>query len=202
MLLLPAQEGLAFIAVREAYVATTYMDAHAPANGFGQNDPLLQPGEVTTMPAAIRRFIDYTTWLTGEVSKLIRPQEQAKMVLHEIDAIRSLAYNIGPHGSYVTRPGGGLAYQDHLMEALELYLDDTRSDPVVTATLRDLVGKEITKVNEDQKTGRPFNASRRWREAILFVTGDYGDISELETWPEGKDPKRDPATIEPMPRFI
>lgn len=201
MSLVPVQNDLAFIAVREGFVASVYSDAHAPANGFGQNDPSLEPGQITTLEAAGGRLISFCAVLAGEIAKLLPPA--AHLEQHEFGALLSLAYNVGAGGAYRGRPGGGLAFQGHLLVSLEVYLvGDDGSDPERRAFLRDMAGKEITRANEDPSTGRPFNASRRWREAILFVAGDYGDLSTLKSWPEGRDPRKDPPEIIPMPRFI
>jgi hypothetical protein len=198
----PAQDGLAFIAAREAFVATVYADAHAPASGFGLNDPALTPGQTTTMEAAIEKFVAFNVSLTAQIDKLIGSEITPRLAQHECDAIRSLAYNVGAGGPYQERPGGGLRFQKHLLDAIEAYLDADRADAERTAFLRDIVGQEITLVNSDPTTGRPFNAGRRWREAILFVQADYGDLSTLESWPEGKDPRRDKPDLIPMPKFI
>lgn len=199
MLLAPVQNDYAFIACREAFVATTYMDAHNPANGFGQNDSDLQPGQVTTMEAAIARFKAFCTYLDGEIDKVF---PNVSFNQHESGAVRSLTYNIGPHGAYKDRPGGGLAFQAHLIKTIGAYKADDGKDSAVTAFLRDMVGKEITWVNEDPITGRPFNASRRWREAILFVAGDYGNVSKLISWGPNKDPKKDASELIDMPQFV
>jgi hypothetical protein len=97
-------------------------------------------------------------------------------------AFGRLVYNIG---------FGALGRDTELVNAVKAFRTDPRN-----RELRDAAGFEIV---------RPFNLSRRCREALVFVSGDYGDLSTLQLWEAGKSPKNtppDPPTVVPMPTFL
>jgi hypothetical protein len=198
----PVQNDLAFIASREGCVLTTYQDAHSPANGFGINDPSLKEGEVTTMEAAISRFVAHCEADALRIQKLFLPGIELSQT--QFGALLSLTYNIGPGGAYKDRPGGGLAYQTDLLAAVDSYIGYKGDSRTERNRLRDWAGFEIVRINLDPVKG-PFNLSRRTRESTLFTAGDYGDVSTLKYWGPGKSPRNtppDPWQNIPMPQFF
>lgn len=177
----------AFVACREACSLTVYSDTHNPASGFGMNDPNKVVGQTITMDEAISSFVQEGKRIAAALDKTFAG---VALQQNHVDALFSLSFNIGT---------GALARNAELVGAVKAFgpFQHDRS-------LRDWAGYQIVRANFSNTTG-PFNLSRRCREAILFVQGDYGDLSTLQLWPAGKSPKNtppDPPTLIPMPRFL
>jgi GH24 family phage-related lysozyme (muramidase) len=182
------EKGYAFVAAREACVLTMYPDSHNPAIGFGQNDPNLKPGDVITLDRAIALFLKEGQRIAAALEKLFAG---FYLTQQQIDALFSTVYNIGL-GSLVRANSG-------LVEAVKSYARHPTSH-----ALRDAAGRLIVDARPEN-VEPPFNLSRRCREALVFVSGDYGDLSTLQLWPAGKSPKNnppDPPTLVPMPTFL
>lgn len=184
------QKDFAFVAAREACVLTVYADSNNPAIGFGQNDPSLKIGDTTTLEHAIDLFKVEAQKLAAALDKIF---EGVKLDQQHIGACFSLMYNIGR---------GGFQDQHDLIASIKA----SRADPR-NRKLRDVAGFSFigaTARGWDFHEKGPFNFSRRAREAILFTTGDYGDLSTMQLWPAGKSPRNnppDPPTAVPMPQF-
>lgn len=187
--MLPVSEkGYAFVATREACVLTMYPDSHNPAIGFGQNDPNLKPGDVITLDAAIALFVKEGRRIQGALAKLFDGYDLPQRA---VDCLFSTTYNIGL-GS-LTRANS------QLVDAVRAFARHPGNRP-----MRDLAGYQIVQAHPEGAEP-PFNLSRRCREAVLFLTGDYGDLSIMQLWPAGKSPRHlppDPPTVVPMPTFL
>lgn len=184
----PAEKDIAFTAVREECVLTCYPDTHNPAIGFGINDPTLKPGDTIDLDEACRRLVSVMQ-ANGVALAKIFPDHV--LLQQHVGALLSLGFNIGM---------GALRRNVALVNAMDEFFFDPKN-----AALRDLAAKQIILANMDETTGRPFNLSRRCREALLFISGDYGDLSTLMLWPAGKSPKNtppDPPIFVPMPTFL
>jgi GH24 family phage-related lysozyme (muramidase) len=174
-----SEKGLAFVACREACSLTAYADTHMLAVGFGQNDPSLKPGDTIALEHAIDLFVNKAK---ADAIQLTRIFDGVLLDQQHVDSLWSLGYNIG---------FGALGRDTELVNAVKAFRTDPRN-----RELRDAAGFEIV---------RPFNLSRRCREALVFVSGDYGDLSTLQLWEAGKSPKNtppDPPTVVPMPTFL
>lgn len=171
-----SNNGLAFVAVREACVLTAYWDRHHYAIGFGINDAKLKGGETITLEQAIVDFVKFMEDISRGVSRLF---DGVAFLPNMHDAICSAAYNFGV---------GGLSEQHDLMRSI----NDLGGFPADA----DLNGvKEAFEAIE-------LNNHRRKMEAKMFVEGDYGDISTLKLWKAGKNPRVDAFELMPMPRFL
>jgi GH24 family phage-related lysozyme (muramidase) len=185
------QNDLAFVAAREACVLSVYPDSQNPAFGFGQNDPSLKIGDTGTLEHAIDLFKKKAKEIADALDHIFA---DVHLEQQHIGACWSLMYNIGR---------GGFTDQHDLIAAIKSY----RADPK-NRKKRDAVGFGFicaTARGWNFAEKGPFNFSRRAREALLFVTGDYGDLSTMELWPAGKSPRNnppDPPTVVPMPQFI
>lgn len=177
-----SNNDLAFIAAREACVLRAYPDTHSLAIGFGINDKKLKPGDTITYEEAIRRFLAAAANYEADINKLfpdnLRP--------HEYGALFILDYNIG---------GTEMGKHRLLLDAAKNYGDRPKD-----RTLRGWVSYYMIMSKFSNVTG-VFNPARRYREATLFETGDYGDISELKFLPANKTNRVDPYEKRPMPKF-
>lgn len=181
-----SEKGYAFVAAREACVLTAYPDSRMLAAGFGQNDPTLKVGDTITLDQAIALFLKEGQRIETFLQKTFSPNLEQQ----HVDALFSATYNVGT---------GTMRDNADLLIAVAAF----RAGPA-DKRLRDLAGLEIIKVHPKDKPV-PFNLSRRCREVLVFVSGDYGDLSTMQLWPAGKSPKNtppDPPTIVPMPRFL
>lgn len=182
-----SERGYAFVACREACVLTVYPDTHNPASGFGMNDLTKVVGQTVTMDEAILAFVQEGKRIAAALDRVFAGFDLKQQ---HVDACFSLAYNIG---------AGALSRNTGLVGAIKSFCTHPTS-----RQLRDAAGYQFVRANYSDDAG-PFNLSRRCREAILFVSGDYGDLSTLQLWPAGKSPKAtppDPPTLIPMPRFL
>jgi len=182
-----SEKGYAFVAAREACVLTMYPDSHNPAIGFGQNDPTLKPGDVITLDEAIALFLKEGQRIAAALEKIFAGYDLKQ---NHVDCLFSVAYNIGT---------GALARNAPLVDAVKAFATHPTN-----RLMRDAAGYQIVRANYSDQTG-PFNLSRRCREALVFVSGDYGDLSAMQLWPAGKSPKNtppDPPTVVPMPTFL
>ena len=179
-----SEKGLAFVAVREACVLTAYQDTRHLALGFGINDPSLKEGDTITLDEAITRYVKTAGEYSASINKILLglPIKQ-----HQHDVLFSVTWNIG-----ATR----LADEDRLLRAIRAH-----SVEPTNPELRDWAAYELLHVRWDLVGHKPFNLARRCAEAILYVRGDYGDLSKLKLWREGKNPRRDPVEEIPMPTF-
>lgn len=182
-----SEKGYAFVAAREACSLTAYADTRMLAVGFGQNDPNLKPGDVITLDQAIALFLKEGQRIALSLTKIFAGYDLKQNV---VDACFSTAYNIGL---------GSFARNEPLVSAVKAYAVHPAD-----RLRRDAAGYQIINANYTLDMG-PFNLSRRCREALVFVSGDYGDLSTLKLWPAGKSPKNNPPdlpTLVPMPTFL
>lgn len=182
-----SEKGYARCAAFEACVLTMYPDSKSPAIGFGQNDPNLKPGDTITMDEAIALFLKEGQRIQRFLEKTFGGVD---LLQWHVDALFSLAYNVGT---------GTIRDSFDLLMAIAAF----RAAPT-DKSLRDLAAMEIIKTHPKDKP-MPFNLARRCREALVFVAGDYGDVSKLMLWEAGKSPKNtpaDPPIIVPMPTFL
>lgn len=181
-MMLASAHCLAFIAAREACVLVAYQDSHHLAIGFGDNDPSIKGGDTITLAEAVRRMeakvVEYAAGVERIFSPRIIPQTK-------FDALVSLAWNIGV---------GGLRAEVDFVGAVEVALDNPHD-----VKCRDMAGLQWTRVKYSDQSG-PFNLSRRCREAILFLTGGYGDLSALDLY-RGNPHATAPERV-PMPKFL
>lgn len=178
-----SNNDLAFIAAREACVLKAYPDAHSLAIGFGINDKTLKPGDKITYEEAIRRFVAVAADYEADINKIFGPMNFQP---HEYGALFILDYNIG----------GTKMRQHHLLlDAAKAY-----GDQPTNRVLRGWVSYYMIMSLFSNVTG-VFNPARRYREATLFETGDYGNISRLKFLPAHKTNKVDPYEDRPMPKF-
>lgn len=175
-------KGKAFIAAREACVLVAYQDSHHLAIGFGDNDPALKAGDTITLAEAVRRMEAKVVPYAEGVAQTFHPRQipQAKF-----DALVSVAWNVGV---------GGLRSDAEFVQAVGEAIDNPRD-----GRRRDAAGLLLVCVKYTEERG-PFNLSRRCREAILFTTGDYGDLSTLELY--RGDPRATAPERVPMPKFL
>ncbi len=180
-----SEKGYAFVACREACVLTAYPDSRMLAVGFGQNDPSLKEGDTITMDEAIALFLKEGQRIAAFLEKTFGPLQQ-----QQADALWSLTYNVGT---------GTIRDNAPLVAVVKAYVASPKD-----GRLRDAVGYQILQTHPKDKPV-PFNLSRRCREALVFVSGDYGDLRTMMLWPAGKSPKHtppDPAQVVPMPTFL
>lgn len=182
-----SEKGYAQVAAREACVLSAYPDTHMLAVGFGQNDPALKPGDTITLDQAIALFLK-----EGQRIQVFMEKTFAFVDLQQqhVDALFSVIYNVGT---------GTVRDSVDLIKAIAA----SRSAPS-DKQLRDAAALEIIKAHPKNKPV-PFNLSRRMREASIFASGDYGDLSKLMLWEAGKSPKNTPPdlpSIVPMPTFL
>lgn len=182
--MLVSNAGLARVAAFEACVLTVYADVHSPAIGFGQNDPALKEGDTITLEEAIGLFVKNAMVYEAAVNRLFADVALSQT---QFDALFSLAYNIG---------GGNLRKERTLVDAVKAFAA-LPGDHV----LRDKAGFAIIRAHWSEENGGPFNFSRRCREALLFVAGDYGDISTLKLWGPGLNPRTSQPALVAMPVF-
>lgn len=183
----PGEKGYAFVAAREACVLTMYPDSHHPAIGFGRNDPSLKPGDTSTLEAEIAWLVTEGERIGAGLAKLFAGYDLKQ---NAVDALFSTAYNIGL-GS-LTRANV------NLVVAIKAHA----ANP--TRQTRDAAGWWILQAHPEH-VEPPFNLSRRCREALVFLSDDYGDLSTMQLWPAGKSPKNmppDPPVLVPMPAFL
>jgi hypothetical protein len=177
-----------FVAAREACVLTAHRDTALLAIGFGQNDASLDEGDTISMDRAIALLMVAADEYDRSLNIIFAGSALAQ---HQYDAAFSLMYNVGAtwFRSYGGRP---------LVKAVA----DHAASPGDRG-LRDATGFAFVCAKYDPDAG-PFNLSRRCREALMYVQGDYGDLSTLKLWREGKSPRHippDPFETVPMPRL-
>lgn len=180
-----SEYGLAFTAQREAFVLTAYVDSPGRplAIGAGDNDKNLKPGDTITLDEAVRRFVKRAEDFEADLNRVFGA---APLTQEMFDALFSLTYNIG---------GTQLRKQTELISAVIAYAL-TPHDRL----LRDMAAYHLINAKFSNVTG-PFNLSRRCREALIFVSRDYGDLTQIKCWPVGTDPRKDPPKLIPMPSF-
>lgn len=182
--MLPSEQGLAFVAQREAAVLTAYQDSKNLAIGFGWNKPGLKDGDTITLDEAVASFVTLADAIAEkDVNRVFGAAPLSQQVY---DAMFSLTYNCG---------GTQLRKETNLISAVIAY--------ALTPTnklLRDMAAWHIVNTKFSDVTG-PFNLSRRCREALIFTQGDYGQLDMIKVWPVGKNPRSDPPDIVPMPVF-
>lgn len=191
---LATEKGFAFTAAREACVLTAHRDTKNLAIGFGLNAPGLKEGDTCSLDEAIAAFVAYGTAICEH--DVDRVFVGLKLLPHQYDALFSLAWNLG---------GTRLRAASALIYAISQFIEthEPAGSPA-WRKLRDRAGLEIVLARYTDEDG-PFNFSRRCREAVLFTTGDYGDLSRIPFWDRGKSPKHeppDPGTWLPMPTFL
>jgi GH24 family phage-related lysozyme (muramidase) len=178
-----SERGLAFCAAREACVLKAYLDTKHLAIGFGDNDPSLKEGDTISFEEAIRRYLKKIKGYEESVNRIFAA---ANLSQTTFDALISLCWNVG---------ATQLREEKQLITAIEGYGSDPKS-----AYFRDWAAFELIKVKLDGSG--PFNLSRRCREALVLINGDYGDLNTLKIWPPYKTVRVDPPDITPMPRFL
>jgi lysozyme len=165
-----SHEGACFIAREEGVVLTVYMDGSVPAVGMGHNDPSLKLGDTITLEQAMAYFkADIAKFTAGVLKVLTKPAKQ-----HELDAMVSLAYNIGL---------GNFAKSS-------VVANFNSGDKEKTANSFLLWHKASGKA--DVLLGR------RLREAAMFTKGDYGKIDTVPVWTG--DPKTTKPTKMALPK--
>lgn len=173
-----SEKGLQFIAQREGCVLQAYRDGKRLAIGFGDNDPKLFVGKTITLDDAIARFVPQAQKFAAGVSNIF---PEITLRQQHIDALTSAAYNYGIRGLQQKAPD--------LITAVRAYYKDLTDNDLCNT-----VGLEFTAL--------PANRTRRRREAVLFTTGDYGDLTYLNFWDAGSNPHlvRPEAIL--MPKFL
>lgn len=186
----PAEKDIAFVAAREACVLSAYQDEHSLAFGYGINTPMLKAGDTFTLAEA---GIALVAKMSDNADALDKIFAGVQLLQQHVGALLSLMWNIGT---------GALTRDHPLVRAVIDFRTLQGSDPLAITALRDIAAYQIIQANFDTKSGHPFNTSRRCREAVLFIEGDYGDISTLKLWPAGTNPKTDKPQLVPMPTFL
>lgn len=194
-----SEKVLAFIAQREGLALSPYYDRRMYAQGYGQNDPSLTADSpaITREQAGANLVAFVKAHVEAPVNKTF-----AGVTLRQqhFDGVVSLVYNIG-QGSL--RDGS-----PDLLAAIRAFCADLGD-----ARLRDLAAYQITRAVPKTEPPHPpieppFNIGRRCHEALMFLTGDYGDLSTLMFWDAGQKPKpvngrpADRPAIIPMPTFL
>ena len=180
-----SNDGLAFVAAREALCLTAHKDTRLPAIGFGVNDPTLTLGETITIEEAIDRYLKKAPDYDADVLAVFKDIPLAQ---HQFDALWSLDWNTGRTD---------LRRATDLVTAIKSFAlapDTTDQDKVLKRWLRDRAAFQFTQVKYDSETDTYFNLSRRMLEGALFASGNYGDISRVKFYGAGKHPK--PVTID------
>lgn len=147
-------KGGLFMLAREAVVLSAYPDGEHLSIGAGDNDPSLKLGDTITMAEAFRR---YAKAIKSREAIVDRALAKAGVTLkqHEYDALFSGFYQSGT---------------DLLQDVIQaIKTGDYKS--IAVAFL-----KHDTNKKGEHKRGLH---KRRLREAMLFETGDYGDLSEV-----------------------
>jgi GH24 family phage-related lysozyme (muramidase) len=179
-------QGLAFVAQREGCVLTAYRDTKHLAIGFGWNKPGLQEGDTITLDEAVAQFVEHSAVYDQDMARVFGAAPLSQQCY---DALYSLAYNIG---------GTQLRKETDLISAVIAHALSP-GDRV----LRDKAAYHLTRARFNDESG-PFNFSRRCREALVYIGGDYGDLTTLKMWPVGKSPRNvppDAPETAPMPVF-
>jgi GH24 family phage-related lysozyme (muramidase) len=183
----PSEKGYASVAAREACVLTTYPDSHSPAIGFGRNNPSLKPGDTSTLEVEIAWLVKEGERIGAGLAKVFDGFELAQTT---IDCLFSTVYNIGS--------GSLIRGNTELVTAIKAHAVKPAKQE------RETAGHWIVQAHP-LGVEPPFNLARRCREALVFLAGDYGDLSTMKLWPAGTSPKNtppDPPQIVPMPTFL
>lgn len=159
--------GRCLTAQEEALALVAYPDGTHLSIGAGHNDAGLKPGTTITIPQALALLGDDEASREAAISKALAvPVNQA-----QFDALTDAWFNKGT----VIHPVIDLINKGDIDEAMALLLTFNRNK---AGTF--LLGL----------------ARRRQREAHLFMTGDYGDLSTVKV---RVGPAGTPFIIEPMP---
>lgn len=181
-----SNKGLQFNAQREAMVLTAHRDTKNLAIGVGDNAPDLKEGDTITFDEAVARYQKRALDFEADVNRVFGAAPLSQQMY---DALFSLTYNIG---------GTVLRAQKDLISAVIAHAL-TPGDRV----LRDKAAYLLLGVKRTEEGG-PFNLSRRCKEALIFINGDYGTLDLLKLWPVGTSPRNnppDPPQLVPMPVF-
>jgi GH24 family phage-related lysozyme (muramidase) len=147
-------KGAIFMLAREAVVLTAYQDGEHLSIGAGDNDPNLKPGDTITVEEAFVRFARAIKSREAIVDKALA---KAGIVLpqHQYDALFSGYYQSGT---------------DLLTDVIQaIGTGDYKAISVAFL-------KHDTNKKGEHKHGLH---KRRLREATLFETEDYGDLSSI-----------------------
>lgn len=149
-----SSKGAAVGAREEGVVLVTYMDGEVPAIGMGHNDKTLPMDKKITLQEALDLYKKDNVWFDSVLAKYIKVPAQQ----HEWDAMHLLAHNIGSGnfgGSAVLRffNAGDKA------AAAEAFKRWHRGNGIDNLLL-----------------------ARREREVKLFLTGDYGDLTQIPVY--------------------
>ncbi|MBA3753045.1 MAG: lysozyme [Nitrospira sp.] len=160
-----SREIMAFIGRREGFVEVSYSDGKYLSWGFGHNGPEVLAGQRITLQDGIALFsTDLERFERG-----IKRELKAKLQPHEFDALLSAAYNLGVNGvaSVIELLNGGLrdAALKKLRSLCKIKSADD-GDPTTPPVFTESAGLK----------------KRREAEAVLFETGDYGDVSRIPYW--------------------
>lgn len=167
-----SRNGLLFMASREAIVLAAYPDGEHHSIGMGHNDPRLKPGDKIDVPEAFRIFRADVNARTSFVTKQLRKP----LLQHELDALVSGYYQSGSD-----------LLRDVLAE-INSPEDEGQAGRIMRA-----FAKHDTNAAGMPKRGL---AKRRAREACLFLTGEYGDLTKVLIW------HGSPATTKPEPYSV
>jgi GH24 family phage-related lysozyme (muramidase) len=146
-----SRKGELFIACREAIVLVAYQDGKHMSIGLGDNDPKLKAGHEITVEESFVRFRRAIATRVNDVSRRIK----TRLLQHEFDAVFSCYYQSGT---------------DALADlAAAIHSGDKKA---VGATFL----KHDTNAEGDHMEGL---LKRRAREFCLFMTGEYGDLTQI-----------------------
>lgn len=162
-------DGECFIAREEGVVLTVYLDGTVPAVGMGHNDPKMTLGDTITLEAALKLFeADAVKFTAGAMKALTKPAAK-----HELDAMVSLAYNIGLANFAKSSVAVNFNAGDKA-KAAESFLLWHKAGGVANVLL-----------------------GRRQRERAMFLNADYGDLSTVPVWTG--NPRTTKPVWQPLP---
>lgn len=149
-----SRDGILFHARREGLALGAYQDGKHMSIGFGSNKPGLRQGDTITVPEAFKDLVQNIR----DRERLLNVLLKVDVKQHQYDALSSLLYQAG---------------RDDLEPVVKL----------VNAGKIEEAAKEFLEHDVNAKGEHlPGLLARRFREANLFYTGEYGDINPIPYW--------------------
>lgn len=149
-----SRNGILFHGRREGLALGAYQDGKHMSIGFGSNKPGLRQGDTIGVPEAFKDLVQNIR----DRERLLNTLLKVDVKQHQYDALSSLLYQAGRDD---LEPVVALVNKGEIEEA----------------------AKEFIKHDVNAKGEHlPGLLARRFREANLFYTGEYGDINPIPYW--------------------
>lgn len=149
-----SRNGILFHGRREGLALGAYQDGKHMSIGFGSNKPHLRQGDTITVPEAFRDLVRNIKDRENILNKMLKVDVKQ----HQYDALLSLLYQAGT---------------DDLKPVVDLV---NAGD--IEGAAREFLEHDVNQAGDHL----PGLLARRFREANLFYTGEYGDINPIPYW--------------------